>query len=113
MSDNIRLVRGPDPIGTRTYPDLRRYDVYRDDVLLGYVQSRRSESYRKVGRLRGGRIGSPKTWDAYNVTGVNVGLGYTRGDAVRALLARTPSPSVTKQSKPASPLPDANRQEPT
>ena len=44
--------------------DCRAYDVYVDDTKVGTVESKRTESWRKSGRIRTSMRGRPKTWDA-------------------------------------------------
>ena len=44
--------------------DCYSYKVYLGGVLIGWVESYRTESWRKVGRLRTTMIGRPKSWRA-------------------------------------------------
>lgn len=68
------------------HPDDRRYDVLIGGVSIGSVESRRSASYRKAGRLRAGLVGYPKTWYGF-IGGRRVcDWATTRTDAVDAVL---------------------------
>lgn len=46
------------------HKDCRRYEVSLDGNFIGYVESKRSESWRTNGRIRTSRRGSPKHWEA-------------------------------------------------
>lgn len=72
------------------YPDVRSYDVYLGAELIGRVESHRTSSWRKHGRIRVGKIGDPKHWTATDTRRQSVGWRFnTRQDAVRALVATT------------------------
>lgn len=80
------------------YDDVRAYDVRLNGQLIGRVSSHREESWRKAGRIRTGKIGDPKHWqahafgwkvpDARNAFDNRVGYRfYSREDAVHELVA--------------------------
>lgn len=76
-----------------------RYQVVlsRPRVTIGYVTKRRTESWRKSGRIRTSLIGRPVHWEAHrtadwreagtNTMDYSVGYHYTRRNAAAVALA--------------------------
>ena len=72
--------------------DERRYRVFLGGEFIGIVESIRTESWRKSGRIRTSLIGHPKEWWARTKDGRSVTrTAYSRQAAVDALVREATS----------------------
>jgi len=66
--------------------DQRRYLVFLDGAYIGVVESVRTESWRKSGRIRTSLIGRPKEWWATAGATAVTRTARTRQTAIDALV---------------------------
>lgn len=89
MEGRISVQLAPhQPIGV-IYSDLRRYDVFLDGDPIGWVESRREESWRQMSSgVRYSKRGNPKSWAAHSADSGFEGNHYMSRAAAAIAVAR-------------------------